>query len=80
MKSSSDTAPSPTPDIADAPRAHRVALFIGAEGPGLTPATIDACDLRVRVPTTDLVDSLNLSVAAGIAMHALAPLPLRSRA
>ncbi|MCA9305899.1 MAG: RNA methyltransferase [Phycisphaerales bacterium] len=67
-------------DIADAPRAHRVALFIGAEGPGLTPATIDACDLRVRVPTTDLVDSLNLSVAAGIAMHALAPLPLRSRA
>lgn len=66
-------------DIAAAPPASRVALFLGAEGPGLRADTLAACDLRVRIPATDLVDSLNLAVAAGIALHQLAPLPLRSR-
>lgn len=65
-------------DIARAPAADRVALFIGAEGPGLRPETLHACQHRVRVPATNLVDSLNLAVAAGIALHQLAPLPLRS--
>jgi tRNA G18 (ribose-2'-O)-methylase SpoU len=47
----------------------RVALLVGSEGPGLRPATLAAVDRRVRIPLAPEVDSLNLSVAAAIAMH-----------
>ncbi len=49
----------------------RLALVLGSEGPGLTPATEDAVDLRVRIPLVPGVDSLNVGVAAGIACYAL---------
>ncbi len=49
----------------------RVALVLGSEGPGLTPATEAAADLRVRIPLAPGVDSLNVGVAAGIACYAL---------
>lgn len=49
----------------------RVALVLGAEGPGLTDATLDACDTRVRIPMSGSVDSLNVGVAAGIAFYGL---------
>jgi tRNA G18 (ribose-2'-O)-methylase SpoU len=52
-------------------RTTRIALIIGAEGAGLTPAVEAAADYRVRIPISDRVDSLNLAVAAGIALHAL---------
>ncbi len=65
-------------DIAAVPRHARVALVLGAEGPGLSDATLSACRHRVRIATTDLVDSLNLSVAAAIALHRLTPHPLPS--
>jgi tRNA G18 (ribose-2'-O)-methylase SpoU len=32
---------------------------------------VAAADYRVRIPIADGVDSLNLAVAAGIALHAL---------
>ena len=48
-----------------------IALIIGTEGAGLTPEVEAAADHRVRIPIDDRVDSLNLAVAAGIALHAL---------
>jgi tRNA G18 (ribose-2'-O)-methylase SpoU len=53
------------------PRPPRVALLVGAEGPGLTPALEAAADCRVRIPIRAAVDSLNLAVATGIALHRL---------
>ena len=53
------------------PRADRVALVVGTEGGGLTPSVEAAADYRVRIPTSDGVDSLNLAVAAGIALYEL---------
>lgn len=50
----------------------RLALVLGSEGPGLTPATETAADLRVRIPLAATVDSLNVGVAAGIACYAVA--------
>jgi tRNA G18 (ribose-2'-O)-methylase SpoU len=53
-------------------RTARLALVIGSEGAGLTPAVEAAADYRVRIPISDRVDSLNLAVAAGIALSRLA--------
>ena len=50
----------------------RVALLLGAEGPGLTAATLAACDRRVRIPMSGLVDSINVGSAAAVAFYALA--------
>jgi tRNA G18 (ribose-2'-O)-methylase SpoU len=47
----------------------RLALLVGTEGAGLTAAALAAADERVRIRTTDRVDSLNVAVAASIAMH-----------
>jgi tRNA G18 (ribose-2'-O)-methylase SpoU len=49
----------------------RIALIVGTEGEGLTAAVEAAADYRVRIPISPDVDSLNLSVATGIALHAL---------
>ncbi len=57
--------------FADSPRPARIALLIGTEGPGLSPAAEAAADLRVRIPIAPEVDSLNLAVAAGIALYCL---------
>jgi tRNA G18 (ribose-2'-O)-methylase SpoU len=51
----------------------RVVLMCGAEGPGLTPAALRAADRRVRISIAADVDSLNVVVAAGIALAALTP-------
>jgi tRNA G18 (ribose-2'-O)-methylase SpoU len=52
----------------------RVAVLLGAEGPGLRPTTLAAADQRVRIPLAHGVDSLNVSVAAAIALHHVARL------
>lgn len=49
----------------------KVALVLGAEGPGLTPETMAACHRRVRVPLAEDVDSLNVGAAAAIAFWEL---------
>lgn len=49
------------------------AVLLGAEGPGLTGAAIDAADVVARIPMTAGVDSLNVGVAASIAFHVLGP-------
>ena len=48
---------------------RRTALLLGAEGPGLSPDTLAAADLLVRIPMADGVDSLNVATAAAIAFH-----------
>jgi tRNA G18 (ribose-2'-O)-methylase SpoU len=51
--------------------ADRLILLVGAEGPGLDDATTALADVRVRIPITPIVDSLNVVVAAGIALERL---------
>jgi tRNA G18 (ribose-2'-O)-methylase SpoU len=50
----------------------RVAVLLGAEGPGLTAAALTASDRRVRIPITSGVDSLNVGHAAAVALHHVA--------
>jgi tRNA G18 (ribose-2'-O)-methylase SpoU len=52
-------------------RPDRVALLVGAEGTGLSDDAEAAADHRVRIPIREDVDSLNLVVAAGIALSRL---------
>jgi tRNA G18 (ribose-2'-O)-methylase SpoU len=64
--------PSETLEVfASRPRPARLALVVGTEGAGLTPAVEATADYRVRIPIGDDVDSLNLAVAAGIALYRL---------
>ena len=49
-----------------------VALVFGAEGRGLRPGVRRACDGAFSVPLTGHVDSLNVSVAAGVALFEVA--------
>ena len=41
-------------------------VVVGNEGRGLTDATVAACDLAVRIPMTDRVESLNAGVAGSV--------------
>jgi tRNA (guanosine-2'-O-)-methyltransferase len=47
-------------------RIPRLALVLGNEHGGIEPDLMDACEGRVRVPMRGFVESLNLSVSAGI--------------
>jgi tRNA G18 (ribose-2'-O)-methylase SpoU len=51
------------------PLPDRLALVVGAEGPGLGERTRVMSDLQVRIDMTAGVDSLNVSTATGIALH-----------
>jgi 23S rRNA (guanosine2251-2'-O)-methyltransferase len=47
-------------------------LVVGAEGKGLSRLVAQTCDLTVRIPLESDVDSLNASVATGIALAEIA--------
>ena len=49
----------------------RVALLLGNEGDGVSPAALDLCNARVRVDIEPAVDSLNVATAAAIALQRL---------
>jgi tRNA G18 (ribose-2'-O)-methylase SpoU len=57
--------------FASGPRSGRVALLLGTEGAGLSAESESLADVRVRVPITSAVDSLNVAVTAGIALYEL---------
>lgn len=48
---------------------ERVALLVGAEGPGLREHTMRACDSRARIPMAPGTDSLNVATAAAVAFY-----------
>lgn len=47
-----------------------VVLVVGSEGGGMRPRVRSACDVRAAIPMRGPVESLNASVAAGIALFA----------
>jgi 23S rRNA (guanosine2251-2'-O)-methyltransferase len=53
--------------LADFPR---LAIMLGAEGPGLRRLSREHCDHLVRINIADDADSLNVSIAAAIALYA----------
>jgi tRNA G18 (ribose-2'-O)-methylase SpoU len=60
--------PGASEPLEQAPRGGRVAVLLGPEGPGLSPAVIERCR-PVGIPMSGGFDSLNVSVASGIALH-----------
>lgn len=49
----------------------RVAVLLGTEGHGLTGEALARADVRVRIPMSGALDSLNIATAAGIMLHRL---------
>ena len=47
----------------------KVAVLVGAEGPGLTETVMRVSDARVRVPMSRGTDSLNVATAAALAFY-----------
>jgi tRNA G18 (ribose-2'-O)-methylase SpoU len=47
----------------------RLAILAGSEGTGLTVEALTHADVRVRIPIVPAIDSLNVTVAVGIALH-----------
>ncbi|ONG56858.1 rRNA methylase [Pseudoroseomonas deserti] len=57
------------------PRDRPIALVLGNEEQGVLPETEAACAARVTLPGSGAVESLNVSVAAAVLMHALVVSP-----
>lgn len=64
----------PAPDATDLTTLTphpRLALLLGAEGPGLSPRALAAADEKVRIPMSHDIDSLNVGAAAAVAFYAV---------
>lgn len=72
-----DLGPGALP-LEDVPVDQPLAVVIGNEFTGASPAALEMADLRFGVPMRGFAQSLNLAVFAGIALHALAA-RMRSR-
>jgi tRNA G18 (ribose-2'-O)-methylase SpoU len=48
---------------------EKVAVLVGAEGPGLTERAMWHSDVRVRIPMSRDTDSLNVATAAALAFY-----------
>jgi tRNA G18 (ribose-2'-O)-methylase SpoU len=59
-------------DFARGPVPARLALLLGAEGPGLSAALRGSADRKLRIAMAPGLDSLNVAVASAIALHRLA--------
>jgi tRNA G18 (ribose-2'-O)-methylase SpoU len=69
-----DPTARPIGDVRVSP-ADRVALLLGAEGPGLSPAALGRVEQAVRIPMSGGVDSLNVAAAAAVAFYVLGMSP-----
>jgi tRNA G18 (ribose-2'-O)-methylase SpoU len=58
-------------DLWSAQVPERLAIVLGAEGPGLTEAAMRAATHRIRIPISSEVDSLNVGHAAAITFAAI---------
>ncbi len=58
-------------DLWQAEVPDRLAIVLGAEGPGLTPPVMAAATRRVRIPISPNVDSLNVGHAAAVTLAAI---------
>jgi tRNA G18 (ribose-2'-O)-methylase SpoU len=68
-------APNAEPiDVVAAQPPPQMAVVVGAEGSGLSPAALAAADRQVRIPLAPGVDSLNVATAAAVALHRLSAL------
>jgi 23S rRNA (guanosine2251-2'-O)-methyltransferase len=56
--------------LADALGPEKIALVLGAEGPGMRSNVRDHCDALARLPIRDAMESLNVSNAAAVALYA----------
>ena len=59
-----------TTDTSHAGTSERLALVMGSEGKGMRRLTAEACDEILAIAMQDSSESLNVSVAAAIMMHA----------
>jgi tRNA G18 (ribose-2'-O)-methylase SpoU len=57
------------PEAMATAHSERIAVLVGAEGPGLMPATLRLSDTRVRIPMSRGTDSLNVATAAALAFY-----------
>lgn len=57
--------------IYDISTTHRMAVVMGSEGKGMRRLTRENCDELVSIPMSGTVESLNISVAAGISLFEL---------
>ena len=64
-----DAAAQTLADAMDGLVAEKVAVLVGAEGPGLTETAMRAADVRVRIPMSRGTDSLNVATAAALAFY-----------
>jgi TrmH RNA methyltransferase len=53
-------------DLFAAALPQRLVYVIGAEGEGMSPTLADACDLRLSIPGTGAVESLNVAAATAV--------------
>ena len=55
------------PDLANKP----LILVIGAEGKGVSRLVSQTCDVRVKIPMSNKIESLNAAVATGVALYSI---------
>ena len=64
-----DAGAQPLAQAVPALREAKLAILVGAEGPGLTETVMRASDLRVRIPMARGTDSLNVATAAALTFY-----------